>query len=58
VLESAKHTVVLATGTDKAAPLVSILRCPHEPMQYPAQIAALDPATATWFIDNAAASKL
>lgn len=58
VLESAKHTVILATGADKAAPLVSIVRCPHEPMQYPAQIGALDPLTATWFIDNAAAAQL
>lgn len=58
VLESAKHTVILATGPDKAEPLENIVRGPHEPMQYPAQIAALDPSTATWFIDNAAAARL
>jgi 6-phosphogluconolactonase len=58
VLESAKHTVILATGADKAEPLENIVRGPHEPMQYPAQIAALDPATAMWFIDNAAAARL
>jgi 6-phosphogluconolactonase len=58
VLESAKHTVILATGADKAEPLENIVRGPHEPMQYPAQIAALDPSTATWFIDDAAAAKL
>lgn len=58
VLESARHTVILATGADKAEPLSSILRCPHEPLHYPAQIAALDPATATWFIDQAAAARL
>jgi 6-phosphogluconolactonase len=58
VLESAKHTVVLATGADKAEPLENIVRGPHEPLQYPAQIAALDPATAIWFIDEAAAARL
>ncbi len=58
VLESAKHTVVLATGPDKAEPLENIVRGPHEPIQYPAQIGALDPTTATWFIDEAAAAKL
>jgi 6-phosphogluconolactonase len=58
VLESARHTVILATGLDKAEPLSTILRTSHEPMQYPAQIASMDPATATWFIDEAAASRL
>jgi 6-phosphogluconolactonase len=58
VLESALHTVILATGADKAEPLQAIMRGPHEPIQYPAQIAALDPVTATWFIDEAAAAKL
>jgi 6-phosphogluconolactonase len=58
VLENAKHTVVLATGPDKAEPLENIVRGPHEPIQYPAQIGALDPSTATWFIDQAAAAKL
>jgi 6-phosphogluconolactonase len=58
VLESARHTVILATGADKAEPLGAILHGPHEPMQYPAQIAALNPDTATWFIDEAAAGRL
>jgi 6-phosphogluconolactonase len=58
VLESARHTVILATGADKAAPLDAVLNGPHEPIQYPAQVGALDPATATWFIDNAAAARL
>jgi 6-phosphogluconolactonase len=58
VLESARHTVILATGADKAEPLNAIMRGPHEPLQYPAQIASLDPVTATWFIDEAAAAKL
>lgn len=58
VLESARHTVILATGADKAEPLAAILRSPHEPLQYPAQIASMDPTTATWFIDGAAAAQL
>ena len=58
VLEGARHTVMLATGADKAEPLINILRGPHEPIQYPAQLGSLDPATATWFIDQAAASRL
>jgi 6-phosphogluconolactonase len=58
VLESARHTVTLATGADKAEPLNSVMRGPHEPIQYPAQIAACDPVTAIWFIDEAAAAKL
>jgi len=58
VLESAKHTVILATGPDKAEPLHNIVNGPHEPIQYPAQIASLDPVTATWFIDDAAAAKI
>jgi 6-phosphogluconolactonase/glucosamine-6-phosphate isomerase/deaminase len=58
VLESARHTVILATGVDKAEPLALILRHPHEPLQYPAQIASMDPKTATWFIDEAAAARL
>lgn len=58
VLDSARHTVILATGPDKAEPLRSVLHEAFEPMRYPAQIAALDPVTATWYIDEAAAAML
>ncbi len=58
VLESARHTVILATGADKAEPLATLLHGPHEPLQFPAQIAAMDSTTATWFIDEAAAAQL
>jgi 6-phosphogluconolactonase/glucosamine-6-phosphate isomerase/deaminase len=57
-LESARHTVILATGTDKAEPLNAVLRGPQDVRHLPAQIASLDPTTATWFVDQAAASKL
>ena len=58
VLESARHTVILATGADKAEPLRNVLRGPHEPLRYPAQINSIDPVTATWLIDEAAAAGL
>jgi 6-phosphogluconolactonase len=55
VLEAARWTAILATGADKAAMLDRVLHAPYDPMKYPAQIAALDPATATWFVDELAA---
>jgi 6-phosphogluconolactonase len=58
VLESARHTVILATGADKAEPLNTILQSPYDPLRYPAQIASMNPSTATWFIDEAAAAQL
>lgn len=55
VLEAAHHTVILATGEDKAAALHAVLRGPYEPMNFPAQIAARE---ATWYIDQAAGAML
>jgi 6-phosphogluconolactonase len=50
VLEAARHTVVLATGADKAAALDAVLRGPYDPMKWPAQIGARD-ANVSWFTD-------
>lgn len=58
VLESARQTVILATGPDKAEPLLDVLSKPRDPVRYPAQINSIDPATVTWFIDEAAAARL
>jgi 6-phosphogluconolactonase len=58
VLESARHTVILATGADKAEPLAAVLRGAYQPLRYPAQIASRDAAIAAWFIDEAAAARL
>jgi len=55
VLEAARHTVILATGEDKAPALHAVMRGPYEPMSFPAQIAAKE---ATWFIDEAAGAML
>jgi len=54
VLEAARWTAVLTTGADKAAMLEQVLHAPYDPTKYPAQIAALDPAISTWFVDQAA----
>jgi len=54
VLEAARWTAVLATGADKAAMLDQVLHSPYDPLKYPAQIAALDPETAAWFVDKTA----
>lgn len=58
VLLSARHTVVLAAGADKAAALDAVLTGPYDPKKYPVQIAARDSKRATWFVDEAAAALL
>lgn len=50
VLEAALHTVVLATGADKAAALEAVLHGPYDPMKWPAQIGARD-VNVSWFTD-------
>ena len=50
VLEAALHTVMLATGVDKAAALDAVLKGPYDPMKWPAQIGARD-INVTWFTD-------
>ncbi|MBZ5631943.1 MAG: 6-phosphogluconolactonase [Acidobacteriia bacterium] len=59
VLEAARNTVVLATGSDKAAALNAVLSGPYDPMKWPAQIATRDGSGAPlsdtmWFLDQAA----
>lgn len=54
VLEAARRTFVLATGAGKSAILDTVLHAPCDPMKYPAQIAALDPEAAAWYVDKAA----
>ena len=55
VLEAARHTLMLAAGSDKAEPLHSVLSEPYDPKKYPAQIATYGGEGALWFLDKAAA---
>jgi 6-phosphogluconolactonase len=55
VLERARTTLCLVTGSDKAEALYAVLRGPRDTSKFPAQISS--PAM-IWFIDDAAAAKL
>lgn len=55
VLESARRTVMLVTGADKADVLRNVLRGDLDPTIYPAQIAR---DKADWYLDDAAAAGL
>jgi 6-phosphogluconolactonase len=58
VLRKARATVLQVSGSDKAAPLKSVLQGPQDPKQFPCQIAARDSERAHWFLDTAAAAQL
>jgi 6-phosphogluconolactonase len=55
VLESARHTLMLAAGDDKAEPLQAVLGQPYDPKRYPAQITTYNGEGVMWFLDKAAA---
>ena len=57
-LMSARHTIMLLAGEDKAEPLRAALEDPYEPKKYPVQIATRDAANVLWFLDKAAARLL
>jgi len=57
VLEAARHTVVLATGSDKAAAVKAVLNGPYDPMNWPAQIGARG-ENVTWVLDVTASGLL
>jgi 6-phosphogluconolactonase len=54
VLDAARHTAILATGSDKAAALDAVLNGPYDPNKYPAQIASREGSNAVWFVDGGA----
>jgi 6-phosphogluconolactonase/glucosamine-6-phosphate isomerase/deaminase len=58
MLERTRHAFLLVTGTDKAVPLDDVFNGPHDPMNYPVQIATSDPRTTHWYVDAAAARLL
>jgi 6-phosphogluconolactonase/glucosamine-6-phosphate isomerase/deaminase len=58
VLSSARHTVVLACGQDKAEAVRAIFNEPYDAMKYPGQITSHDGRSVTWFLDDAAATQI
>jgi 6-phosphogluconolactonase len=55
VLQTARHTLMLVAGDDKAEPLQAVLHEPYNPKKYPAQITTYDGEGVIWFLDTAAA---
>lgn len=58
VLLAAKRTVMLVVGADKAQPLAEVLYGPHDPKQFPCQLAERDGADVVWYLDQGAAGKI
>lgn len=58
VLKAARHTVILASGTDKAGALWDALEGKIDIMAHPCQIAARPPYPTEWFVDEAATKLL
>ena len=58
VLLHARHTVVLAAGTDKAEPLYHVFNAGHDPLLYPSQVDTPHGRNVAWYLDRAAAAKL
>ena len=54
VLLGAKHTVMLATGADKAEAVRAIFHEPYDPKRYPAQMVSHHGRGVAWFLDQAA----
>jgi 6-phosphogluconolactonase len=57
-LQSSKHSVFLVTGSDKAEAVRNVLKGDYDPMRFPAQIVSHHGSDVTWFLDEAAASRL
>lgn len=58
VIDAAREVVFLVAGVEKAEIVRTILRGPHNPAAYPAQIVAPTDGRLTWLLDQAAASRL
>jgi 6-phosphogluconolactonase len=56
VLTSARHTVVVTCGQDKAEAVRAIFNDPYDAVKYPGQITSHDGRSVTWFLDDAAAA--
>jgi 6-phosphogluconolactonase len=57
-LNSSRHVLFLAVGTEKAEAIAATLDGPHDPEHWPAQRIQPEHGTITWMIDRLAASKL
>jgi 6-phosphogluconolactonase len=55
VLLAARHTVVLASGEDKAEAVRAVFQEEYDPKKYPAQLGMREGGDATCFLDRAAA---
>lgn len=58
VLISARHTVFLVTGQDKAQAVRAVFEADYDPEKYPAQVVARHGRDITWFLDEPAAALL
>jgi 6-phosphogluconolactonase len=58
VINAAREVQFLAAGAEKAAMVRTILRDPHNPTEYPAQIVAPADGALVWLLDEAAAAEL
>lgn len=57
-INGARHVAITAGGREKADALKAVLNGPYEPDVYPAQVVRPRNGELTWFVDEAAASKL
>ncbi len=57
-INAAREVAVATAGPEKTDALAAVLRGPHEPQTYPAQILAPRSGRLTWLVDEAAAAKL
>ena len=55
-LAAARHTLMLVSGTDKAAALQQVLARKYEPFHFPAQLGTFENPRAEWYVDSAAAA--
>ncbi len=58
VINRAAQVLFLVAGADKAAPLQSVVRGPHDPDRFPAQIIEPIDGKMIWLVDQTAASSL
>lgn len=57
-INNAKSIIFLVTGTNKAGAVYSVLKGPHEPQKFPAQLIHSINGKTIWFLDQEAAKKL